>query len=479
MNSSHDNQESEKLSRRPNVVPICLAAFFNDMGSDMLFAFYPLFLIHVIGVGEMKILGLLDTLALLLGLVIMPMTGRLADRQGRKHFIWSGYGCLLISRVAQGLSTLWTHLIPAKMLYQAGRGIRNPPREALLIDSVPENQRGQAFGWLGSADTVGAIIGPILGLGLFSWFLAMNLPLNTTYRLIFLCSALPTTVSVALIFFGTRDVRSPGRESTRIRSGRRFALTGVSRELLVFTVISCMFSFWAVTENFMLVSGTRVLGLRGGELWLSVLLYWFINITFAPTAFFAGKFSDRVGRKIPLLAGMVAISVLTLGFAIVRGWWWVAALFMLHGMYQGLFSPSQKAFVADLAPAERRGEVLGSYSMLVGLAAVPGPLVFGFLWDALGRETPFLLSGSFIAVCAILLALFVHEKKGDRQITFVCSSDTTQPDRLLQTSEPYDSSSPQQVQKRVSTIKFIRCGTRYIGACTSGPTTTGPSTPCV
>ena len=109
---------------------------------------------------------------------------------------------------------------------------------------------------------------------------------------------------------------------------------------------------------------------------------------------------------------MVTLSVLTLGFAFARGWWSIAVLFMLHGVYQGFFKPSRTAFVADLAPEEMRAEVLGSYSMLVGLSDVPGPLVFGFLWDTFGREIPFLLSGGFIVVCVALLAVFVHVDKG-------------------------------------------------------------------
>lgn len=124
----------------PNVLPISLAAFFNDMGSDMLFAFYPIFFVQVLGISQMKVLGLVDSLALLFGFIIMPFIGRLADLRGRKHLIWGGYSLLAISRLSQGLAQVWQHLIPPKMLYQIGRGIRNPPREALA--SRPREEKG-------------------------------------------------------------------------------------------------------------------------------------------------------------------------------------------------------------------------------------------------------------------------------------------------------------------------------------------------
>ena len=112
-----------KLTKLTNVLPICFAAFFNDMGSDMLFAFYPMFFVQVLVIAEMKILGLVDSLALLFGFVIMPFIGRLADVRGRKHLVWGGYAFLLNSRLTQGLARVWEHLVPPKMLYQVGRGI--------------------------------------------------------------------------------------------------------------------------------------------------------------------------------------------------------------------------------------------------------------------------------------------------------------------------------------------------------------------
>jgi MFS family permease len=106
-----------KITEMANVLPICLAAFFNDMGSDMLFAFYPLFFVQVLQIQDMKILGLVDSLALLFGFVIMPFVGRLADVRGRKHLIWGGYACLMVSRLSQGLARAWPHLVPPKILY--------------------------------------------------------------------------------------------------------------------------------------------------------------------------------------------------------------------------------------------------------------------------------------------------------------------------------------------------------------------------
>jgi len=295
------------------------------------------------------------------------------------------------------------------MLYQIGRGIRNPPREALLTDSVPQKYRGRAFGLLGSMDTFGAVLGPIMGVGLFSWFLSLGVKVDDAYRWIFFCSAAPTTISVLIILFGTREVRTDFGEKS---STRKFGFTQFkeNRMLLLFTLVSCLFTFWNVSENFMLVSGVRILGIPEEEFWTSVILYWLINVTFAPTAFFAGRFSDRVGRKKPITAGMILLGVLTMGFAFASNLFTVGVLFMMHGVYQGLFRPNVQAWVADLAPSDVRAEVIGTYKMVVGLSDIPGPLVFGLIWDLLGFEAAFIIGGVFCLLSALILLLLVPMK---------------------------------------------------------------------
>jgi len=406
-----DKEEDVSITKTVNVLPICLAAFFNDMGSDMLFAFYPLFFVQVLHISEMKVLGLVDSLALLFGFIIMPFVGRLADIRGRKHLIWSGYALLLISRISQGLARVWEHLVPPKMLYQVGRGIRNPPREALLADSVPHSHRGRVFGLLGSMDTFGAVIGPILGIVLFQLFLNMGVHIDAAYRWIFFCAAGPTTVSILLILFGTREVRTDSADARVFRKRWGLSILLRDRTLLIFTVISMLFTFWNVSENFMLVSGARILGIPKEQFWVSVLLYWLINVSFAPTAYFAGRFSDRVGRKIPITVGMVVLGAMTMGFAYAFNFVSVGLLFLMHGIYQGLYKPNVQAWVVDLAPTEQRAEVIGTYKMLVGLSDIPGPLAFGLIWDLFGLETPFLVGGAFCLICAILLSLSIPKQR--------------------------------------------------------------------
>jgi MFS family permease len=407
-----ESQKPVSILRRPNVVPLAMAAFFNDMGSDMLFAFYPLFFIIVLQSDKPWQLGLIETLALTAGLLIRPFMGKLADKQGRKKFIAVGYVCLFLSRLIQGLANVWWHLVPPKLLYEFGRGMRNPPRSALIADSVPKEQRGLAFGIQEGMDTFGAVLGPLLGIWLFHLFTKAQFGQANCYRLIFAASAMPTIVSFFIILGGVRDVSKP-REAPSPKPAApaphaRFPLLQ-DRTLFVFTLVSCLFSLLAVSENYMVWRGFQVLNIKPNQAWEAVLLYWFINITFAPMAFLAGKWSDKHGRKIMVILSFILLGLLTLGFGYVTSYAGFAILFLMHGFHRGLLVPCQTALVADLAPADRRAEVLGSYQMWTGYFAIPAPFLFGILVSLFHNNWvwPFVISGVVVLLCAGALMAFL------------------------------------------------------------------------
>ncbi|MFQ5808280.1 MAG: MFS transporter, partial [Armatimonadota bacterium] len=290
--------------------------------------------------------------------------------------------------------------------------------------------RGYAFGFLKSMDTVGAIIGPLLGLLAFGLLSRSGVPVDRCYRYVFFFAALPTLGSISLILTKTREVRKPEQEKPAAVGGsapeetneeeRLFASPG----LLPFTVASAFFSLWAVTENFLILCAVRLLRIRHAAVWPVVILYWFINVSFAPVALYAGRLSDRIGRKPPIVLGLVVLAGLTTAFGFVpevsgeivgsifvsRAFLATTVLFLLHGAYQGLLKPTRTAFVADLAVGSRRGETLGVYSMATGAAAVAAPLIFGLLWDAFSYRTPFIISGICVGVSAVVVALLVPER---------------------------------------------------------------------
>lgn len=413
---SEGKRERRRVTRYPNVLSLCLATLFNDMGADMLFPFYPLFFLLVLKEPQLRWFGLVETTTILIGHIIRPFTGKLGDVRGRKFLVCFGYLFLVISRVLQGLAKLWPHLIPARAVYEIGRGMRNPPRASLLVSSVPPERRGEAFGMLNSMDTVGAIIGPLLGMGIFSLLAWAGFGLEARFRAIFFVAAVPTLASILIV---AQFAREEGREETQRadlseaverRAAAPFAEEEGNRSSFYVLTASCsLVGLLAITETMLLACGAKVLGIKPEQALKAVFLYWLVSLTFAPAAILSGRASDRLGRKPLIMGGFFTLFSLTAFLPFARGWGLLALVFLAHGIYQGLYKPVREAFVADLAPFGLRGKWLGAFEMWTGMSATVSPFLFGLLWDVVGPLWACYISAGAALAGAALVGAFVKE----------------------------------------------------------------------
>jgi MFS family permease len=108
-----------------------------------------------------------------------------------------------------------------------------------------------------------------------------------------------------------------------------------------------------------------------------------------------GSLADRFGRMPPIAVGLVLEGIATLGFVVAEHPAVFIGLRVLQGMSLALIMPAMRALVADLAPADRRGQAYAGLfaSYMVGLLL--GPPLSGLLVNFTGRETLFLIAGVF------------------------------------------------------------------------------------
>jgi hypothetical protein len=83
----------------------------------------------------------------------------------------------------------------------------------------------------------------------------------------------------------------------------------------------------------------------------------------------------------------------------------------MYGLYYGLTEGVEKALVADLVPAERRGAAYGAFNAIIGLSALPASVGFGFLWQQFGAPVAFSVGAGCAIVAGALLMLGVKTKK--------------------------------------------------------------------
>ena len=134
---------TEKLSEenKKSIRVFAWASFLNDLGSDMIYPVWPLFVTSFMG-ANMAMLGLIDGLGEAFVSISKAISGYISDRvRKRKFFIWSGYILGSLSRFGYAFAPAWQWLIPLKILDRSGK-IRSAPRDALVADISNNKNRG-------------------------------------------------------------------------------------------------------------------------------------------------------------------------------------------------------------------------------------------------------------------------------------------------------------------------------------------------
>ena len=153
----------------------------------------------------------------------------------------------------------------------------------------------------------------------------------------------------------------------------------------------------------------------GASLETTILIYAGFNLVAALISYPAGSLSDRWGRKNILLASFVIFLIAYLGLALTQNLVLIAALFVVYGLYQGIFRAVGKALAADFVPEHLRASGVGWYSTTVGLLQLVASVAAGLLWDQIGHATVFYYGAVFAVVGSIALSVLVPVDDGTRK----------------------------------------------------------------
>jgi len=376
---------------RRTVRTFAAASFLNDMGSDIIYPIWPLFVTQVLK-ANMSALGFLDGLGEAVVSLSQAAAGYYSDKiRKRKIFVWLGYLCGAASRLGYAASSVWQHLIPFRILDRAGK-IRSAPRDAVIADISTDGNRGRHFGLLRAMDNFGAVAGIVLSIALFNLL---------GYRLLFALAAIPSVIGSALIL---RNIKEP--KKTRVRAFKGFSFRDIDRNLALYILLNGVFALGAFTYSFLLINA-KAAGFKAGFI---PVLYLVFSASAALLSYPFGRLSDRIGRKPVMFMAFGAWAAVCGGVILTDSLPAVASLFVLFGVHKAALDPVQKTIAAELAPQPYRASVLGGFQMVVGLVALPASLIAGLLWDKAGRKAPFILSLGLTAVAAALL-LFVKETR--------------------------------------------------------------------
>ena len=405
-----------------NVLALGLVSLFTDLSSEMMNPLLPIFIAGLVPLGLAPVyVGLMEGVAETTASLLKLVSGRLSDYLGRrKMLVVAGYGLSTLARPLMALAglagTAWAggQVVGLKFLDRVGKGVRTSPRDALISDSVGPETRGLAFSFTRAMDHTGAVGGSLLAIIILFAFLGYGLWRSSTakpapeemtaLRWVFALALIPGLLAVLTLTWKVREIAPKQADGHDAGIKTPGAWKRLPTRFYAFVGVVVLFTLGNSSDMFLLLYAWEKFGLG----LLAVIGLWIaLHISKIVFSFPGGFLADRIGRRPMILAGWTMYALVYLGFSQARVQWQFWALFLAYGFYYGMSEGAEKALVADFVPSESRGTGYGIYNGAIGIAALPGSLLFGVFWATIGPGWAFGVGASLAGLAAILLAALV------------------------------------------------------------------------
>jgi DHA1 family tetracycline resistance protein-like MFS transporter len=332
----------------------------------------------------------------LMAMVSAPFWGRLSDRIGRRPV-------LMASMMAAALAYLWMGLASELWMLFAARAFAGlcagniAAAQAYIADVTPPEKRARGMGLIGAAFGLGFIVGPALG-GLVAGNEVATADLETPGLI---AAALSAIAFLGVVLLLPESLPAAVRE--RQARGRFAALCGAFRQpvlarllaifflvILAFAAMESTFALWAMREH------------GWGPAQIGYVFTYVGVLSAVMQGGLIGPLTRRFGEERLLLSGLalIAIGLLVLPFSRTLPPLVLAVSALAIGM--GAMQPSLNSLISRRAGAEEQGEVMGVAQSVGSLSRVLGPIIAGALFEAFGRNSPFLWGAALVAAALVL-----------------------------------------------------------------------------
>lgn len=360
------------------VIALGAVSLVTDISSEMVTAVLPLYFVVQLGLSPLQF-GFLDGLYNGVTALVRLLGGYAADRGGRHKLVaGGGYALSALSRLGLLLAGGATAGIGAALAAdRIGKGVRTAPRDALISLSSPPDALGRAFGVHRAMDTTGALLGPLAAFALL-WATA------DAYDAVFVvsfCFGLLGVLMLIAFVPGRGDAPPVPKAAPGERRGRVLDLLRVPAFRRILGAASLLGAA-TIGDAFLYLLLQRR---------LDFAVSWFPLLPLGAAAVYlllavpAGRLADSVGRRVPFLAGHVALLggyVLLLSPA--DGWALLIGVLLLLGVFYAATDGVLMALATPVLPQGRRAggmAVLQTGQALARLVAAAG---FGAAWTLWG-----------------------------------------------------------------------------------------------
>ncbi|MEA5019050.1 MAG: MFS transporter [Gordonibacter sp.] len=357
--------------------------------------------------------GLAASIFIIGALIARLISGRVMDKIGRKRLLVIGAVGEVIFSALYLIGPAFAPLFALRLLHGFSYGICSTTIGTIVTSLVPDSRKGEGVGYYMLSVTLGAAIGPFLG---------MFLTQNAGFQLLFIVSALVAALSLGAaallkapessrssIETKARDIAREERdeEASAFRVPRPNVKNYLEPSVLSISSVCAVLFFCYSSLLAFLTPFAAENGLEGPA------SYFFIVYAIATfvTRPFTGKLFDRKGDRAVMIPAFIAFII---GMGLLATVHQAPAMLVagaLMGFGVGTIQASGLALAVRIAPDDRLSLANSTFYIMLDIGVGIGPLLLGIIQPLWGYRGLF-QAMSFVALVALIVYLLVSRKKG-------------------------------------------------------------------
>ncbi|MBP7144133.1 MAG: MFS transporter [Methanoculleus sp.] len=360
---------------------------------------------QALGAGD-AVVGLVAAVSPLAGILFSFPVGFLSDHLGRRRLLIASGAVFLSAPLLYLLITDPFWLIPIRFFHGTATAILGPVIAATIVVRFA-GRKGEALGQYSSATLVGRTLAPLVGGAIISFFAVY--PGLVPYRAVYIAAAVAAVPVLALILLYLEETPAP-LTVLSFSAFRRSSVAFFANRRLRATALADMATYFAfgAFETFL----PLVLLSQGMGAYQAGVLFAAQTLIIAATKPSFGRLSDRVDRRIQIVAGLLILGCAVAAIPFAPGFFAFLLVSALFALGMSLSTVATSAYVADVAEQEQMGASMGALSSIMDIGHSAGPLVTGIIVAAGGFGPGFFASFLIAILICGFFVLSVREPAG-------------------------------------------------------------------
>lgn len=407
--------EPMKQIKRPawltrNVTAISWVSLLQDAASEMLYPIMPILLNSVLG-APAAIIGAIEGAAEGAMAATKLASGWINRYIPRKWMVLFGYAGAALGKVLIALSYVWPLVMVGRVVDRLGKGMRSAARDAILVQRVDKSHRGRVIGFHRTADTAGAVVGPILALAMLALF-------DDDIRPVLWIAVIPAVLSVLAVTLikdhepHTRRMPKPQQNPDGTKTAATLAhetsqkLSPRLNRLIILLSTFAVFNF----PDALLILHISQIGFSITDV---VGIYLLFNIFYAVLSLPMGMLADRMKPQHVYAIGLLCFAIAYAGLGLTRDSILTVILVAIYGGFAAANDVVGKSWVSKLAADHQQMKVQARLQGLSGFGILIAGIWAGLTWnlgDGAGT-VPLLISGVVGFMAAALISQFSTDSK--------------------------------------------------------------------